>query len=495
MQDFDVVVVGAGNGGLTSALALAREGLSVLLLERHNIPGGCATSFVRGRFEFEVALHQLSGLGTQGFPGPLRKTLGELGVMDTLDFVRMDNLYRVAIPGKLDISLKADRTEVLSSLKERFPNEAAAIDGFFGLLYEYCRQWANVMIMRDPEATKEKYPLYFEYTFKTTQEVFDAYFQSPQLQTVVGVYWSYLGLPPSKLPFGEFAIMLWAYIEFKPWHLKGGSQMLSNTLLDSYLVAGGEVRFNCGAKQIKVSEGQVVGVTTEDGDEVSTNRVVSNASTITTYNELIDPEHVPQEILRDLGARTVGTSFVSLYLGFDCEPRDLQIEHTTNFVATSDPDSAYRAAKTLEAPEYALLTCYDVDDPDFSPKGSCQASVVAVSYAEPWLTVSPAQYFERKNEYAEKLLDLLSPVFPSLRDHIEEIEVGTPLTVMRFLGHPGGAVYGFDQYAKDTDLFLDRRSPIEGLFHAGAWSGAGGFQPTLMSGHSVAKAILRSMKA
>ena len=65
MPDYDVVVIGAGNGGLTSAVSLAGKGLKVLLLERHNIPGGCATSFVRGRFEFEVALHQLSGMGTE----------------------------------------------------------------------------------------------------------------------------------------------------------------------------------------------------------------------------------------------------------------------------------------------------------------------------------------------------------------------------------------------------------------------------------------------
>ena len=70
MEEFDVVVVGAGNGGLTASTTLAQKGLKVLLLERHNIPGGCATSFCRGRFEFEVALHQLSGVGTVGKSRP-----------------------------------------------------------------------------------------------------------------------------------------------------------------------------------------------------------------------------------------------------------------------------------------------------------------------------------------------------------------------------------------------------------------------------------------
>lgn len=94
MPEYDVVVIGAGNGGLTGALTLAKAGRKVLLLERHNVPGGCATSFVRGRFEFEVALHQLSGMGSAERPGPLRAILNDLGVMDKLEFVEMENLYR-----------------------------------------------------------------------------------------------------------------------------------------------------------------------------------------------------------------------------------------------------------------------------------------------------------------------------------------------------------------------------------------------------------------
>lgn len=89
MTEYDVVVIGAGNGGFTGALTLAKAGRKVLLLERHNVPGGCGTSFVRGSFEFEVALHQLSGMGSDDRPGPLRSILGELGVLGKLEFVEM----------------------------------------------------------------------------------------------------------------------------------------------------------------------------------------------------------------------------------------------------------------------------------------------------------------------------------------------------------------------------------------------------------------------
>ncbi|WP_051786718.1 MULTISPECIES: FAD-dependent oxidoreductase [Streptomyces] len=70
MTDVDVVVIGAGNAGLTAAATLQRAGIRTLLVERHNVPGGCATSFRRGRYEFEVALHQLSGVGLEGQGSP-----------------------------------------------------------------------------------------------------------------------------------------------------------------------------------------------------------------------------------------------------------------------------------------------------------------------------------------------------------------------------------------------------------------------------------------
>ena len=61
-RQYDVVVIGAGNGGLTAAIRVLQGGFSCLLLEKHNLPGGFATSFKRGRFEFEASLHELNDL-------------------------------------------------------------------------------------------------------------------------------------------------------------------------------------------------------------------------------------------------------------------------------------------------------------------------------------------------------------------------------------------------------------------------------------------------
>lgn len=496
MADYDAIVIGAGNGGLAASVTLAKSGAKTLLLERHNIPGGCATSFVRGRFEFEVALHQLSGIGTESFPGPLRGTLNDLGVADELELVQMENLYRAVSPGNYDVTLKADRSLSIAALKEGFPHESDNIDRFFDLIWEYCNQWIHVMFMRDPESSPEKYPIYFKYALKPMQAVLDQYLSDTTLQTIVGMYWSYLGMPPRRLPFGEFAVVLWAYTEFKPWHIKGGSQTLSNALLNRFLSDGGDVRFCCGAKKIGVQDERVVSVVTEHGDEITTDRVISNASTYATYVDLLDQSVVPESRWKELGARNVGVSAVTLFIGFDAEPDQLGIRETTNFLTSaSDSNQVWEDSHTLNPPRSMLFSCYDVDDPGFSPPGCSQAALISLAYAEPWLKVPPHQYHDTKYRIAEQMLELLYRVFPDCRDHIEELDVGTPLTHMRYLGHPGGAIYGFDQATQDTELFIDKSSPIKGLYHTGAWVASGGFQPTLMSGASTARLALRSLKS
>ena len=495
MTDYDVVVIGAGNGGLTAALTLAKAGRKVLLLERHNVPGGCATSFIRGRFEFEVALHQLSGMGSLEKPGPLRSILGEMGVMDKLEFVEMKNLYRAVFPGTFDITLKAEREEALQELQRRFPKESDGIRKFFDLVYDFSMQLIQGLFFHDPEISKEKYPLYFKYAFKNTQDILDEYFESPLLKSIVSMYWGYVGVPPSRMPFGDFAIMLFAYIEFKPYHLKGGSQALSNALLDGFLQAGGEVRFNCGAKKIDVKDGRVKGVITEGGDLVTTAYVVSNASTIQTCIDLINRQEVPSSQLEAFKTSTIGPSAFTVYIGLDCEPGEIGIQETTNFITTTtDMDKAFASWKTLDKQGWALLTCYDVCDPDFSPAGTCQMAVVLLQYADPWYTIPAHQYAEVKYRYADGVIDLAERVFPGLRDHIEEVEAASPLTHMRYLAHPGGAIYGQDQFAKDSAFFLSNRSPIQGLYFAGAWAGSGGFQPTLTSGRSTGRAVLKELR-
>ena len=328
-------------------------------------------------------------------------------------------------------------------------------------------------------------------------DIVDEIFTDPKLKAVLTVYWGYLGLPPGRLSFAYLALLFWAYIEFKAYHVKGGSQAMSEAIFNKFLSYGGSARFNTGASAIKVENGRVQAVVTDDGDEISCNYVVSNISTIQTYLGLIGRDKAPEEALYEMRGRNISTSAYTLYVGFDAEPRDLGITESTNFLLSS-LDVSDGILERMRRPEITdellVLSCYDVADPEFSPPGTCQANIVTLKYGEPWLRIPPTQYQNTKMKIAENMLRRVEEIFPGCRSHIEEVEAASPLTHMRYLGHPYGAVYGFEHYPKDTMLFAPgRRSPIKGLYFASGWAGDAGFQPTLEAGKTAAGSIIKDM--
>jgi prolycopene isomerase len=497
METYDAVIIGAGNAGLTAGAAIAQGGAKVVVLERHTIPGGCATSFCRGRFEFEVALHQLSGIGTPEKPGPLRMVLDQLGVMEHLTFMPMTDLYHVMIPGKLDILLEPDRARATATLKHHFPDEAEGIEAFFDLVYRVFGEVIGAFYFKDPEVHRDKYPLYFQYGLKPLQAVLDDHFRDPLLKTALTPYWTYMGLPPSQLSFIDMAAMLFAYIEFLPFHLKGGSQALSTALADRIVQCGGRIRYNCPVARILVENGRVTGVATAEGETIRARQVVSNASKIATYVDMLAPDQVPAAVWGELKRTSISPSAFTLYLGLDQPPEALGITSSTNFIlGHTDADMAYARMKDrdIDHRDGMMMTCYTLIDPAFSPPGTSQVALITLKFGDAWLQVPPAQYAAEKYRVADAMLQQAEQVFPGLRTHIEEMEIATPITHMRYLGTPRGAIYGFEKHIKDSPVFLPNQMHIEGLFLAGGWVGGNGFQPTLESGFKTGQAVLRRLE-
>jgi len=498
MADYDAIVIGAGNGGLTASCALAQKGLKVLLLERHNIPGGCGTSFCRGRFEFEVALHQLSGLGTPEKPGPLRLTFDSLGITNDLEFVEAPDLYQVAMPDGFRLPLKTEIPQVIEAIQQKFPHEKNEIKSFFDLMAQFAQDMMGAFIFRDPEPSRKKYPTLYAYAIRDVESVLNERFKDPLLKAILGAYWGYLGVPPSRLSFAYIAMLFFQYSEFKPFHVKGGSQAMSNAIFNKFLSYGGDARFNCGAKKIVIEKGAVKSVVTEDVDEISTNYVVSNASQAYTYIHMIDRAHVPENVITEIKSRNVAISAFTMFIGYDCEPEELGITESMNFLIANPDTSAEKIINNMWnvgiSDDFMAFSCYDITDPDFSPPGTCQTNTVTLKYGDAWLNIDPHKYYDVKFQCAEGMLHRMEQIYPDLRKHIEEIEIATPMTFMRYLGHPGGSIYGYEQLIKDSLFFQpDRKSPIQGLYFAGSWAGDCGFEPTLNSGKAVARSITRQL--
>ena len=91
-DSYDVVVIGGALAGLASALTLASKGKKVLVLEQHNLPGGVATSFVRGGIEIEATLHEMMSIGPKECPLKIRNFFDEMGV--DIEWLRVPDAYR-----------------------------------------------------------------------------------------------------------------------------------------------------------------------------------------------------------------------------------------------------------------------------------------------------------------------------------------------------------------------------------------------------------------
>ena len=510
MNKFDVIVIGGGNGGLAAAATLAEHKKKVILFEKHNIPGGCGTSFRRGRFEFEVALHQLSHLGTKENPGPLRLQFRRYGIEDEIDWIQIKELFRVNFPDKTGVSLPCERKACEEFLSQEFPKEKDNIKRYFETVYKFCSE-AEAFAEKSKESQGEPgalrkaimkagfpkiYPTLANYALKSTQEVLDEFFQDKKLQLALSAYWCFMGVPPTRFPFSILAKCTNFYLETKPFYIKGTSMVMNQAIMNAIERMGGVVCLNTGIKRIIIKDGCAVGVVDENENEYYAEKIISNISPMATYGNLLDEEQVPKEARQYLKPYTVGISAITCFIGLDCTPEEIGFttSFTLNYKSMDANDSFKNAYKLLPDTDALVATCYTVDDPSISPKGTSMITAGTLKYGQAWEELPPEQYYQMKEEAGAKIVARLEELYPGFKDHIEEMEIATPLTHMRYLGHPGGAIYGYEQDLMQSVFFFPTESKIQGLEFASGWVNACGFGPNYTYADDVALKIIKEME-
>ncbi len=457
----------------------------------------------------EVALHQLSSMGTDEKPGDLRKLFDDYGILNKIDWIQIDSLYKVNLPSK-GVALPTSREGAIKVLSETFPKEKKNIEAYFEAVYNFCDELddfigksakstgepSSMKKLLTQVAFKKKYPHLAKYLMKTTDDVLNEFFEDVELQLSLSAYWCFMGMPPERFPFYILAKCTAIYIEDKPFYLKGGSQMISQALTEAIREAGSEVKFNCGVKEIIVENDTAVGVIDANGEEYRCDVVLSNISPIHTYANLIEKSKIPMAVREYLKSYKVGISALTCFIGLDCTPEEVNFTDSFNLSYDDlDANEAFKDAyKLMPHRDPIVTTCYTVDDPTVSPEGTSIVTAGTLKYGEAWEKLSPEEYYETKYKAADIIIDRLEKRFPGLRSHIEEIEVATPLTHMRYLNHPGGAIYGYEQDVKSTGVFFPREEFIKNLTFAGGWVNVCGFGPNYMFGNQVAKKILSEVK-
>jgi phytoene dehydrogenase-like protein/ferredoxin-NADP reductase len=501
MKDYDVVVIGAGLGGLTSAAFLAKAGKKVLLLERHYVPGGYASTFMRGRFEFEISLHELSGLGDEDNKGPMRRLLDEVDVVPKVEFLAIPEFYRCVLPD-VDIIIPIGRENFEQAMGEYFSTDADGIKEFSDIIFKFAKEAlrANRVGMKMVMEQQDEFPTLLKYFGQSLAQVMNPLIKDERARTVLSVLCGYYCNPPSRLAFLTYALGTAGYLRFGPWHIRGKSQALSQAFVDSIEEKGGEVWLSNGVRRILVEAGKVRGVVAEDGTEILCPYVVSNANPYVTCLELIGREEVPDWYLRRMGAWSGGASTVNLYLGTDCTHDELGLDTHETFVSDGyDVDGHWKEMESGASmdPHDIAVTAYNTVDSDFSPPGTSSIVLTFIAFADPWLKLAPERYVETKNELAAKTLDLAERVAPELRDHIEVVEVATPLTNMRYSRNAAGSIIGFNQTYQGTGIVrMPGAGPLDGLYFSGAWVNiGGGYEPSMYSGFLTSRSVLKDMEA
>ena len=205
MKEYDVVVIGAGNGGLAAACQILNAGKSCLVLEKHNIPGGFATSFVRGRFEFEASLHEFNGIGTVEEPGSTRILFDELGVSDKIEWIHLKDAYHLISEKEgYDYVMPFGYEEFAKANNQIHPEGEKYIREFFTL----CQQIRDAMDYlsaskgkHDPQVMMEKYPDYLACASYSVNEAFEALGYPKEIVDNLNTYWCYLGADGDNLSF------------------------------------------------------------------------------------------------------------------------------------------------------------------------------------------------------------------------------------------------------------------------------------------------------
>ena len=300
-QGYPTVIIGAGLGGLCCGAYLAKEGIPVTLVEQHDIPGGYATAFDRagGKFTFEVSLH-----GTAINNNSTARILENVGVLKKLSLVPLPEVYRLKSPG-LDIAVpQRDPETFIEILSRHFPEES---EGIRSIIKEMMGLSEEVERLHEKRGKfiKILFPLQYRKMWsirdKTLEEFVNGYVKNPRLQDVLSSLWGYYGLPPSRLSGFYYANATGSYLKHGSFYIKERSQDLSDALAEAIEKHGGRILYETRAEKILVQDGAVEGVALSGGKTLPARAVVSNASGLATFRDMVPKEVVPPDLHEEAG--------------------------------------------------------------------------------------------------------------------------------------------------------------------------------------------------
>ncbi len=510
MTDFDAdtIVIGSGSGGLTSALALARAGQKVLVLERHYAPGGWCHNFTMEGFTFSPGVHYMGLLGPGGEARKIYEGLGTAN--DLIFFEQNPEHYEHCHIAGVKFDYHACFHTMTERLLKRFPREQKGIEKYMELLQNLVYELSLVFeintikdVILMPYRTRHigRYGLY------SLKRILEGWIADPVVRAILSVQCGDQGLPPSKTLMILHAAVA-SHYEHGGYYPHGGGGAIAGALVRAIRHAGSEVRMKAGVdKIITESTGRrrrVLGVKLANGQEFRSRHVISNADPHRTFYGMVGEENLSRRLKKRLNKTRYSLTSLILFLAVDMDIKAAGLDSGNIWYSKeSDFDRAFIRAQNpglyeKDSFESLFISSPTLKDPTrYNGKGHTLEVVTYVGY-ERFRAFEGTEYGTRTKEYKllkqkiiKMFLTTLERFIPGITGHVLFCELGTPLTNSHYINCTNGSVYGTEKsFTQIGPLAYRARTEIEGLRLAGASTVSHGVAGAALSGLYAAASIM-----
>lgn len=475
---YDAIIIGAGLGGLTAGAKLAREGKKVLLIEQHSQPGGCATTFKRGDFTFEVGLHEMDGPSPRDMK---TRIFNELEVFGNIEFIKIPEFYHFVL-GNLEITIPHDPKEASAILKDKFPDESDGIDAYFYQLLNPGKKPSETGTLKEI----------------SLGEFLDTIIRNDELKLVLLGNLGYFHDDPYSISLNYYSVAQGSYFNNGASFIKGGSQKLSDHLAEFIKKHGGEVILNHLVTGLITENNKLIGLeyskkrgSSSIAMKAYADEIIANAA-IQNVAEMMHSES-GKKLKDTIRNHKSGASLLTIYLGFKENLKWIGNKYYSTFVFDK---TIKRQADILENNKGDFhnrsftFVDYGQIDSGLTINGKSVGAICCIDYLSDWESLTDDEYKSKKEAVAKIFISRLEKLIPGITGTIEYFEVATSSTIKRYTLNPGGSVYGFAQTPGKNPI--NTSEIFDNLHFASAWGKTGGgFSGVIYSGYLCAYNILR----
>ncbi len=462
---YDLVVIGAGLGGLVTAALLSREGMKVLVLEKDKQTGGCLQSFSFSKTLFDSCVHYLGSLR----PGQTQyRLLDYLGILDSLQIKALDEWGFDHIrfgEDPLEYPHGVGREIFLESLIPRFPSMGPVLNQYLDHIQEVISAFP---LYRLEEGSAQAKQVHISQSLVSTLE---RLIPSKKLRAVLtGSSLLYAG-HSAHSPFYLHALVWNSYFE-GPGKILPGTARITRLLTEKIREHGGEILTRTEVKALHIQGRKVLAAEGADGQRWTARHWVSAIHPALTLDLLPAESFRPgfRNRIKNI-PQTTGGFMVYMRLAPQCVPY-----RNHNVYWHRDENTLMGNSPGPWPSTYGLFHQEDPVNPGFS-RGLSLLTYMDFAEVEPWQDsrntathpgIRPAEYQEFKEYKAQEIMALACRHQGISPDHILEYRVATPLTLRDYTSSPMGSLYGVQRSFRDPEArSMGTRSRLENLYFTG----------------------------